>query len=386
MSWLDDVVRVVLNLVDRDSDQPLQDRLDAAQRVRGELPAEPAHVHLYVDELISAAQFTARGILPPARARLSSAVPLIELSPMLGYLVFRVAAADPKRTAEAHDLIRRLIAPARSATTPPSIPPVTVIARYDIVASAMLADSLPPTGDVADSLWRAQVLFSVGRPDAAAEMLTHLLEHGSGDVREALAASRGLVEKCVLGRPELARRLLDSVTPRLQPHSSLNSATLHSLVMLVDACSDEGRAQALIHRILPDATSEDFYSWGDTASQSESNERLQPSPAPGWRRRAATFARRWQSSGWPSPTAPAVPSRSPWLQTGRPTTRASTSSSSAASRSPRTTTNCNASPRGPRASGWTSRRGATCSAAPNTRSCSTQWPCVGSSRMGRVKR
>ena len=155
MSWLDDVARVVLDLVYRQSDQPLQDRLAAAQRVRNELPAEPAHVQLYLDELISAAQFTARGILPAARARLSGAVPLIELSPMLGYLVFRVAAADPERTGEAHDLLLRLLEPALAATAPSSFPPVTAIARYDMAASAMLADALPPTSDVSDSLWRA---------------------------------------------------------------------------------------------------------------------------------------------------------------------------------------------------------------------------------------
>jgi hypothetical protein len=269
MSWLDDVARVVLDLVYRQSDQPLQDRLAAAQRVRSEVPAEPAHVRLYLDELISAAQFTARGILPAARARLSGAVPLIELSPMLGYLVFRVAAADPERTGEAHDLLLRLLEPALAATAPSSMPPVTAIARYDIAASAMLADALPPTSDVSDSLWRAWVLLSVSRPDAATEMLAHLLERGSGDVRETLAASRGLVEKCVLGRPEVARRLLDSVIPRLQPRSSLSSATLHSLVMLIDACSDEGRAQAFVQRLAPDATDEDFLSWASAASQSE---------------------------------------------------------------------------------------------------------------------
>lgn len=272
MSWLDDVARVVLDLVDRHSDQPLRDRLAAAQRVRSELPAEPAQVQLYLDELISAAQFTARGIIPPARARLSGAVPLIELSPMLGYLVFRVAAADPDRTGEAHDLLLRLLEPALAATAPPSIPsipPMTAIARYDMAASAILADALPPTGDVNDSLWRAWVLLSVGRADAAAEMLAHLLQHGPDDVRKTLAASRGLVERCVLGRPEVARRLLDSVIPRLQPRSSLSSATLHSLVMLVDACSDEGQAQAFVQRLAPDATDEDFLSWASAASQSE---------------------------------------------------------------------------------------------------------------------
>jgi len=268
MSWLDDVARVVLDLLGRQSDQPLQDRLSAAQRVRSELPAEPAHVQLYLDELICAAQFTARGILPAARARLSGAVPLIELSPMLGYLVFRVAAADPERTGEAHDLLLRLVEPALAATPPSSIP-VTAIARYDMAASAMVADALPPTGDVSDSLWRAWVLLSVGRRDAATEMLAHLLERGSGDVRETLAASRGLVEKCVLGRPDVARRLLDSVIPRLQPRSSLSSATLHSLVILIDACRDEGRAQAFVQRLAPDATDEDFLSWASAASQSE---------------------------------------------------------------------------------------------------------------------
>jgi tetratricopeptide (TPR) repeat protein len=269
MSWLDDVARVVLDLLGRQSDQPLQDRLAAAQRVRSELPAEPVHVRIYLDELISAAQFTARGILPAARARLSGAVPLIELSPMLGYLVFRVAAADPERTGEAHDLVLRLLEPALAATAPPSIPPVTAMARYDMAASAMLADALPPTGDVNDSLWRAWVLLSVGRADAAAEMLAHLLQDGPGDVRKTLAACRGLVERCVLGRPEVARRLLDSVIPRLQPRSSLSSATLHSLVMLVDACSDEGRALAFVQRLAPDATEEDFLSWASAASQSE---------------------------------------------------------------------------------------------------------------------
>jgi hypothetical protein len=268
MIWLDDVARVVLDLVDRHSDQPLQDRLAAAQRVRSEVPAEPVDVQLCLDELISAAGFTARGLLPVARARLSSAVPLIELSPTLGYLVFRVAAADPERTGEAHDLILRLLESARSATAPSSIP-VTAIARYDIAASAMLADAQPPTGDVNDSLWRAWVLLSVGRPDAATEILTHALQHDSGDVRETLAASRGLVEKCVLGRPDVARRLLDSVIPRLQPRSSLSSAALHSLVMLIDACSDEGRAQAFVQRLAPDATDEDFLSWASAANQSE---------------------------------------------------------------------------------------------------------------------
>jgi hypothetical protein len=269
MSWLDDVARVVLDLVYRHTDQPLQDRLAAAQRVRSELPAEPAHMQLYVDELISAAQFTARGILPPARARLSGAVPLIELSPMLGYLVFRVAAADPDRTDEAHDLLLRLVEPALAATAPRSIPSITAMARYDMAASAILADALRPTGEVSDSLSRAWVLLSVGRADAAAEMLAHLLQHGPDDVRRTLAASRGLVERCILGRPEVAGRLLDSVIPRLQPRSSLSSATLHSLVMLIDACSDEGRAQAFVQRLSPDATDEDFLSWASGASQSE---------------------------------------------------------------------------------------------------------------------
>jgi hypothetical protein len=269
MSWLDDVARVVLDLVYRHSDQPLQDRLAAAQQVRNEVPAEPADIQLYIDELISAAQFTARGILPAARERLSGAVRLIEISPMLGYLVFRVVAADPERTGEAHDLMLRLLEPELSATAPPSIPPVTAITRYDIAASAMLADALPPTGTVSDSLWRAWVLLSVGRSDAATKMLAHLLESGSGDVREALAAGRGLVEKCILGRPDVARRLLDSVIPRLQPRSSLNSATLHSLVMLIDACGDEDRARKFVQRLAPDATEENFLSWASAASQSE---------------------------------------------------------------------------------------------------------------------
>jgi hypothetical protein len=88
-------------------------------------------------------------------------------------------------------------------------------------------------------------------------------------VRETLAASRGLVEKCVLGRPDVARRLLDSVIPRLQPRSSLSSAALHSLIMLIDSCNDEGRAQAFVQRLAPDATENNFLSWASAASQSE---------------------------------------------------------------------------------------------------------------------
>ena len=279
MSWVDDVVRVVLDLVDRPGvgGQPLEDRLAAAEQVSSNLPAEPAHVRLYIDALISAAKFTARGILPVARNRLSWAVPLIEISPHLGYLVFKVAAADSDRTGEAHDLLVRLVEAELSATHP-QLSLHTALSRYDVAAAASLAGALTLTGDMTDSLGRIWVLLSVGKQDAAAEMLMYLFQHTPEDVRKTLAATRGLVEKCVLGRPDVAGRLLDSVVPRLQPHSSISSAALHSLVMLVDACTDEGRARALVQQVVPEATEKDFYSWGAAASQNE------------FQRAAATFA------------------------------------------------------------------------------------------------
>lgn len=267
MSWLADVTRVILDLVGEHDERTLQDRLAAAERVKRELSAESEDVELFVGELISAAEYSARGILPAARERLSALGILIQLSPTLGYLIFRVVAEDPERTGEAHDLLLRLLEQALSGAQPSSIPPAAIF-PYDVAASARLADVLLPTGDLLDSLWRTEVLLALGRPEDAAEMLVQLFQDGREAVGEILARSAHHVSRCIHGRPELARRLLDSAIPRLQPHGSLDSVTLQSLFTLVDA-TDEDRALALVQRVAPDATDAVFYSWGAAASASE---------------------------------------------------------------------------------------------------------------------
>ncbi|HEV7483027.1 MAG TPA: hypothetical protein VGO13_08000 [Solirubrobacterales bacterium] len=269
MSWGDDVAKAVMALIGNRTDIPLNERLESAHQVEKSLPEEPGNLMFAVRELLAAARFTARGITPVARARLASALPLVEVDAILGWLVCRTMMVDPERKGEAHELLLRLIERyALDGRDDLALAPL-LLQFDDYETSAVLMARQSAGEQVTDVVWRSKVLMALCHRSAALEMLVSRLENPHLDIYETLRACGVPIQDAIRGQPESARRVLEGLIGRLEPGHAIPSLSLETLFTLLDEVKDEVTAGRLIERIVAGASAEDYVDWALSASYSE---------------------------------------------------------------------------------------------------------------------